>query len=90
MSTSFFGGRVDDPLFPADLIPRDCLLSPREKEIINLIAAAMPVKEVASRLKISSHTVNQHLRSIYVKLQVKGRLEAILAYRTHLRSLVPN
>jgi DNA-binding NarL/FixJ family response regulator len=48
-------------------------LSDREKEILKLVALGYTSVEIASRLVISSQTVNTHIRNIYHKLQVKNR-----------------
>lgn len=50
-------------------------LSPREREIVAMIAAGMRNKEIASRLSISEGTVKTHLHTIYRKLSIDGRVE---------------
>jgi two-component system, NarL family, response regulator YdfI len=52
-------------------------LSPREAEVLNLIAVGLGNKEIAWRLKISEHTVKFHVTSIFNKLNVSGRAEAV-------------
>ena len=52
-------------------------LSPRETEILNLLAAGLGNKEIAWRLKISEHTVKFHVTSIFNKLGASGRTEAV-------------
>jgi DNA-binding NarL/FixJ family response regulator len=52
-------------------------LSPRESEILNLLAAGLGNKEIAWRLKISDHTVKFHVTSIFNKLNVSSRAEAV-------------
>jgi DNA-binding NarL/FixJ family response regulator len=52
-------------------------LSPRESEIIQLLAHGHLYKEIADRLKLSVETVRTHIRNIYQKLHVRGRTEAI-------------
>jgi DNA-binding NarL/FixJ family response regulator len=52
-------------------------LSPREGEILNLLAAGLGNKEIASRLKISDHTVKFHVTSIFNKLNASSRAEAV-------------
>lgn len=57
-------------------------LTPREKEIIALIAEGLKNKQIADRLFISETTVRHHLTSIFDKLEVGDRLELLLyAYR---------
>ena len=58
------------------------LLTPRELEIVRLIAARFDNQEIAARLSISMGTVKIHLHHIYDKLQLSGRRELQL----HLRS----
>ncbi len=52
-------------------------LSPREGEILNLLAAGLGNKEIAWQLKISEHTVKFHVTSIFNKLAVSTRAEAV-------------
>ena len=60
-------------------------LSPREKEILKLVAEGMPNKLIASDLKISEHTVRNHISNIFQKLQVNNRTEAtVLAMKQGL------
>lgn len=58
--------------------PRDNYgLSEREKEILELMVEGLIKKEIADRLGVSYHTVNNHLRSIYEKLHVHTRGGAV-------------
>ena len=52
-------------------------ISPRENEILNLLAAGLGNKEIAWQLKISEHTVKFHVTSIFNKLNVSNRAEAV-------------
>jgi two-component system, NarL family, response regulator YdfI len=52
-------------------------LSPRESEILNLLAGGFANKEIAWRLKISEHTVKFHIASIFNKLDASTRAEAV-------------
>ena len=52
-------------------------ISPRENEILNLLAAGLGNKEIARQLKISEHTVKFHVTSIFNKLNVSSRAEAV-------------
>jgi DNA-binding CsgD family transcriptional regulator len=51
-------------------------LSSREREVLQLIALGLTNDQIARRLVISSHTVNNHLRSIFRKLGVGSRSAA--------------
>ena len=60
-------------------------LSPREREVINLIGEGLNNKKIAERLKISETTVRHHLTSIFAKLGVSDRLELLVyAYKNRL------
>ena len=56
---------------------RDFGLSPRETEILDLMVKGFIKKEIADQLDLSYHTVDNHLRSIYGKLQVHTRSSAV-------------
>jgi DNA-binding CsgD family transcriptional regulator/PAS domain-containing protein len=64
------------------------LLSPREAEVLELIALGLQNKQVAERLHISVNTVKHHLRSLFSKMQVNTRAELVarVARRTSLGS----
>ena len=53
------------------------LLSPREYEVLNLLAAGEKYQEVADKLCVSYETVKTHIHHIYEKLQVRNKAEAI-------------
>lgn len=53
-------------------------LSPREIEIIRLVATGASNKEIADKLVISEGTVKNHLSSILSKLNVRDRMQAVL------------
>lgn len=47
-------------------------ISPREKEVLQLIAHEYTAKEIASMLYISTHTVDSHRKNLFEKLEVKN------------------
>lgn len=55
------------------------ILTEREKEILQLIKAGKPSKQIADMLSISIHTVNRHRQNIIEKLSVGNSVEAIMA-----------
>lgn len=62
-------------------------LSDREREVLELMVQGLVKKEIADRLQLSYHTVDNHLRSIYSKLQVHTRGGAVAkAVSQHLVS----
>jgi DNA-binding NarL/FixJ family response regulator len=56
-------------------------LTSREREVLDLLAAALPNAAIATRLELSPKTVANHLSSIFTKLQVADRATAILRAR---------
>jgi LuxR family maltose regulon positive regulatory protein len=57
-------------------------LSSRELEVLALIAKGLTNQEIAARLYLSLHTVKAHARSIYAKLGVSGRTQAVARGRS--------
>jgi DNA-binding NarL/FixJ family response regulator len=55
-------------------------LSPREQEVLELLARGYLYKEIAEQLNISVPTVNTYVRRIYEKLQVRSRAQAVARY----------
>ena len=55
-------------------------LSPREREVLELLARGYLYKEIAELLKISVTTVNTHIHRIYDKLHVRSRAQAIARF----------
>ena len=51
-------------------------LSPREREVLNILAEGRTDRDIASRLFISERTVHVHVRRILAKLSVSSRTEA--------------
>ena len=54
-------------------------LSRRETEVLSIIAQGRTNREVATELDVSVHAVKFHLASIYRKLDVHNRTEAVVA-----------
>jgi DNA-binding NarL/FixJ family response regulator len=52
-------------------------LSPRERQILELLAEGLRVKEIADRLQLSPATVHTHVRNAIAKLEVDTRTEAV-------------
>ncbi len=53
-------------------------LTPRETEVLKLIAAGLPNKEIAEVLVLSEKTVKNHINNIFSKLHINDRSQAIL------------
>src|SRR5215475_7023746 len=58
--------------------PSDRILSPREIEVLRMIAEGLGNKEIASKLGISDHTVKFHVSAIFAKLGASSRTEAVI------------
>jgi DNA-binding NarL/FixJ family response regulator len=52
-------------------------LTPRELEVVNLIAEGLSNKQIARRLSLSLYTVKNHVHNIVEKLQVENRFKAV-------------
>ena len=57
-------------------------LSPREKEVLELVAFGLSNRDIAGRLHVSVDAVRWHLKHIYAKLHVHSRTEAALKFHT--------
>jgi DNA-binding NarL/FixJ family response regulator len=55
-------------------------LSPREQEVLELLARGYLYKEIAEQLNISVPTVNTYIRRMYEKLQVRSRAQAVAKF----------
>jgi DNA-binding NarL/FixJ family response regulator len=61
------------------------VLTPREREVLRLLAGGLAADEIAKELFISKKTVGTHLEHIFTKLGVRSRAQAIaVAYRDEL------
>lgn len=64
------------------------LLTPRQRQVIHLVAEGLSNKEIAARLDIAVHTVKTHVHTVLTTLQVRSRLElAVLVYRANLEAV---
>jgi DNA-binding CsgD family transcriptional regulator len=55
-------------------------LSPREREIMELLSTGLGAQEIGLRLRLSEKTVRNNLSNIYAKLDVRGSMEAVLKW----------
>jgi DNA-binding NarL/FixJ family response regulator len=55
-------------------------LSPREQEVLELLARGYLYKEIAEQLNISGPTVNTYIRRMYEKLHVRSRAQAVAKF----------
>jgi len=52
-------------------------ISPREQELLGVLAEGLTNREIAARLVLEESTIRTHLRNIYRKLGVNSRVRAI-------------
>lgn len=65
------------------------LLTPREREVLTLLAQGYTNIEIAECLHISRHTVKNHVSNIYRKLQMDDRTQiALLAVRNGFGTII--
>jgi DNA-binding NarL/FixJ family response regulator len=67
---------------PADTSSDVENLSPREREILDLLTQGFADKEIADRIGVKHGTVRWHLQHVYEKLHVRSRTEAALKFRS--------
>ena len=87
-----YGGYLSTrPIAPAAATPAAAAvldherLTPRENEVLTYLSKGFTIKEIASLMGIKWFTVNDHIKSIYKKLNVSSRAEAaVLASRQGL------
>jgi ATP/maltotriose-dependent transcriptional regulator MalT len=66
-------------------VPRNAILTPREVEILRLVAEGLTDRDIAARLVLSKHTVHRHLQNAYGKLGCSTRAAAVTrANKLHL------
>jgi DNA-binding CsgD family transcriptional regulator len=68
--------RLGSPAAGADRDARPRALTPRENEVLTYLSKGFTIKEIASLMGIKWFTVNDHIKSIYKKLNVSSRAEA--------------
>ena len=56
----------------------DAELTPRENEVLLLLAKGMNREEIAAKLFISPETVKMHLKNLYKKLKAKNKVDALI------------
>jgi ATP/maltotriose-dependent transcriptional regulator MalT len=66
-------------VFEAEGAEQPAGLSTREREILALIATGATNAEIAARLFLSPHTVKEHTSTLYRKLGVRNRAQAVQA-----------
>ncbi|WP_420644356.1 helix-turn-helix transcriptional regulator [Candidatus Leptofilum sp.] len=62
-----------------DKLPTNTSLTPKEKEVVALLAKGHSYAEISNHLSITKNTLKTHIKRIYKKLKVRNRTQAILA-----------
>ncbi len=62
---------------PLPSLPPGCDLSPREREVLELLARGYLYKEIADRLGVTTPTINTYVSRVYEKLHVRSRAQAV-------------
>ncbi|MEC4816498.1 MAG: response regulator transcription factor [Scytonema sp. PMC 1069.18] len=83
---AFSSPDIAEPIQP-DIPPELERLSPREKEVLRLIAVGYSNREIAHELYISERTVRNHVTSILSQLSLRDRTQAALFASTFLPQL---
>jgi len=82
-----------DPRVAGNLLPtggrQDPQLSPRETEILALVAQGMANKQIARQLGIAEHTVKIHLGNVFRRIGVSDRTSAALWARQNISAEMP-
>lgn len=68
---------------PADVLAEGERLTPRETEVLTFLSKGFTIKEIAGLMGIKWFTVNDHIKSIYKKLNVGSRAEAAVLASKH-------
>lgn len=84
VQSAAIGEAVIPPALLARVLPRlrrrggpSSALTPREREVLELLAAGVPSNEIAERLFVSRNTVRNHVQNVLTKLGAHSRLEAV-------------
>jgi DNA-binding NarL/FixJ family response regulator len=74
---SYVDPRLDRILLSPAATAKVPALSPREREIMNLMAEGLTAERIAERISVSVETVRTHVRNVIRKLQARNRVHAI-------------
>lgn len=79
------GGARRRPV-PGDAVPGNdplLVLSPRQREVLALVARGVRNAEIAERLNVSEKTVKNHINRIFRSIGASSRVEAVLTWHRH-------
>jgi DNA-binding NarL/FixJ family response regulator len=78
-----FGVARSIPTDEAEALPIGAELTPRQFEVLRLLAEGCSTAEIADQLDVSVQTVRNHVREILRRLRVKSRIAALARARRH-------
>jgi DNA-binding NarL/FixJ family response regulator len=78
LDPAFASSVIPDQFSPANETPLSEDLTPRESEVLELLAEGLPNKAIALRLGISEHTVKFHINALMGKLGAQSRTDAVV------------
>jgi DNA-binding CsgD family transcriptional regulator len=70
------GGAYEAAQTRRDLVPRPGEITPRERDVLRLVAEGLTNQQIAERLVVSEHTVHRHVTNILRKLDLPSRAAA--------------
>ena len=83
LTNSLFSQIIDDSISSNKMNARESIrLTPREREIVDLISEGLSNKEIAQQLHIATYTVKSHVHNILEKLALSTRLQVAAFART--------
>jgi DNA-binding NarL/FixJ family response regulator len=71
-------GRYATRIRPVEDTPDDAVLTPRELEVLRLIADGLSNSEIAATLQISPETVKTYVSRMLIKLDLRDRVQAVV------------
>jgi len=66
-----------EPKITSDEFAMKYDLTEREKEVLQLISAGMSNADIGKKIFVSTNTIKYHIKNIYLKLDVKNRVEVL-------------
>ncbi len=81
MLTRIAEGELCFPEIPEQSLPEKLHLTPRQQQVLSLLAEGHPDKRICQKLGLTPHTVKSHLKALYALLGAHNRTECVSAAR---------